>query len=81
MYKVYVIKQRREGSEVLNDTKTQTPCFEVACAAFWSLYAQKYDNNHLMLMTHNNKQINAYRFCSVKGDRDYVAPEQELKNG
>lgn len=72
MYRVYVLKQRQGGSEVLPDTRTQTPAFPAAAAAFHALQAQPYDAHHLLLMSLNNKQINAYRFGSQPGERDYM---------
>lgn len=80
MYKVYVIKQRAGGSEVLHDTKTQTNSFPVACFAFWELYDLPLNAQHLILMSKNKKQINAYRYASQKGERDYLNKEMELKD-
>lgn len=80
MYKVYVVKQRRSGSEVLGATRTQTPSFEAATAAFWSLYDSGYDNRHLLLMTCDGHQLNAYRYESQPGDRDYVEKGQDLRD-
>lgn len=74
MYRVYVIKQRTGGSEVLPDTRTQTPSFAAAAAAFWALYGQPFDGAHLLLMSRDNRQINAHRYGTQPGDRDYVAP-------
>lgn len=79
MYRVYVIRQRKGGSEVLRDTRTQTPSFNAAAAAFWALYDGDYDSNHLLLMSHGNRQINAYRYGSRPGERDYLAPGEDLK--
>jgi len=81
MYRVYVLKQRRGGSQVLPDTRTQTPLFDAAAAAFWALYAADYDNTHLLLMTHENRQINAYRYGSSPGERDWLALGQDLVRG
>lgn len=78
MYKVYVIKQNKKGSEVLVETRTNTNSFIVARFAFWQLFNQKFDETHLLLMTKNNKQINSYRFKSKVGDRDYLAENTEL---
>ena len=72
MYRVYVLKQRRGGSEVIKQSKTETPLFAAAEAAFWALYNEQYDDLHLLLMTKNNKQLNAYRYKSKDGERDYV---------
>lgn len=37
-YRIYVLKQRKGGSEVLLETRTNTTNFELAKAAFWQLY-------------------------------------------
>lgn len=72
MYKIYVIKQRKGGSEVLVNTRTNTHSFAVAQAAFWDLHQQPFDNAHLLLMTKDSKQINAYRYQSQENERDYL---------
>ena len=78
MYKVYVIAQQPNGSRVLPETRTGTPAFAAAQAAFWALYGDNYDPTHLLLMTKNGKQINAYRYQSKPGERDFVAPGTPL---
>lgn len=80
MYRVYVIQQRKGGSQVLPDTRTQTPVFEAAAAAFRALQAQPLDPSHLLLMSVDNRQINAYRFGSQPGERDYLAPGADLRS-
>lgn len=79
MYRVYVLKQRQGGSEVLADTRTQTPAFAAAAAAFHALQQQKFDSSHLLLMSLNNRQLNAYRFGSKPGERDYLEPGAPLR--
>ncbi|MDT4806731.1 hypothetical protein FQZ97_395670 [compost metagenome] len=79
MYRVYVLKKRRGGSEVLTATRTQTPNFEAAVAAFWALYRAEYDSQHLLLMSRDNRQINAYRYGSQPGELDYLDPAAELE--
>lgn len=37
-YRIYVLKQRKGGSEVLLETRTNTTNFELAKAPFWQLY-------------------------------------------
>lgn len=78
MYRVYVIQQRKDGSEVVAETRTQTPSFDAAAAAFWSLHRASYDSTHLLLMSRDGKQINAYRYGSQPGERDYIAAGDEL---
>lgn len=71
-YRIYVLKQRKGGSEILPETRTNTTNFEIAKAAFWQLYNQDYDGRHLLLMTCNSKKINVYRYQSKKGDDCYL---------
>lgn len=81
MYRVYVIKQIKKGSsEVLINTRTNTYSFNVAKAAFFELLEQNFDNSHLLLMSKNNKQINAYRYESISGECDYFDKSMELKD-
>ncbi|OCG42202.1 hypothetical protein A9G29_06945 [Gilliamella sp. Fer2-1] len=79
-YRVYVLKQRKGGSEILLETRTNTTNFEIAKAAFWQLYHQHYDNKHLLLMTCNSKKINVYRYQSKTSDECYISADVELNN-
>jgi hypothetical protein len=79
-YRVYVLKQRKGGSEILAETRTNTTDFEIAKAAFWQLYNQQYDSKYLLLMTCNSKKINVYRYQSKKGDDCYLSKDAELNN-
>lgn len=72
MYRVYVLKKRKGGSEVLPETRTQTNSFAAASAAFWELHQQDFDAAHLLLMSKDNKQINAYRYQSKAGECDFL---------
>lgn len=81
IYRVYVIKQRKGGSEIITQLSTKTPFFTSACGAFLELYKLPFDKNHLVLMTKNNKQINAYRYESISGERDYFDKNMRLKDG
>ncbi|NUF49540.1 hypothetical protein [Gilliamella sp. ESL0250] len=81
IYRVYVIKQRRGGSETITHLSTKTPFFSAAKAAFLELYKLSFDKNHLVLMSKNNKQINAYRYQSEKGDRDYFNETMGINDG
>lgn len=78
MYRIYVLHQRKGGSEVLTETRTQTNSFAAASVAFWELHKQPYDNKHLLLMSKDGRQINAYRYGSQPGDRDYLSIGSEL---
>ena len=81
MYKVYVIKQRPGGSERVAGSETTTHYPAAAAAGFWAAYHDPrwQTPEHLLLLTHNHQQRAAYRFCSSPGERDYVAPDQEIK--
>lgn len=79
LYKVYVLKQRKGGSEVVKHLSTHTPFFSSAKAAFLELHKLNFSKNYLVLMTKNNIQINAYRYQSVMGDRDYFDETMELR--
>lgn len=81
IYRVYVIKQRKGGSEIITQLSTKTPFFTSACEAFLELYKLPFDKKHLVLMTKNNKQINAYRYESISGERDYFDKNMRLKDG
>lgn len=78
IYKVYVIKQRRGGSEIIKNLSTKTPFFSAAKEAFLDLYKLPLDKHHLILMSKNNKQINAYRYQSERGERDYFDETMDL---
>lgn len=80
MYKVYIIKKRKGGSEVLKETKTDTPIAAVAEAAFWSLRNDaKYQNQALLLLvTHKNKQLVAHWFDRSPGDDEFINEDQKL---
>lgn len=80
MYKVYIIKKRKGGSEVLKETKTDTHIQAVAEAAFWALRNdEQYQNKKLLLlMTENGKQLNAHWFDRSSGDDEYVEDNQAL---
>lgn len=79
VYKVYVVKQRRGGSEVVKGLKTQTPFFSSAKAAFFELYSMDFSKNHLILMTKNHAVINSYRYHSTIGDINYFDETMELE--
>ena len=78
MYRVYVLKQRKGGSEVLTDTRTQTQSFAVAQAAFWELYQRDFDHRHLLLMSKDNQKLYVYRYQSQIGDENFMELGAEL---
>lgn len=79
MYKVYVVKQRKGGSEVLAETRTTTPAFSAAEAAFWALHGQAFDAHHVLLMTRDGEKINVHRFGAQPGDEGYIKPGSTLR--
>lgn len=78
MYKVYVVRQRQKGSEVLTDTRTSTPAVEAAKAAFWALRGASYGPEHLLLLTHSGRKLAVHRYGSSPGDPEYIEPGAEL---
>ena len=81
VYRVYVLKQRKGRSEIIKSLSTETPFFTSACQSFWELYKLPFDKNYLILMTKNNKQINAYRYESIPGELDYFDNTMSLNDG
>jgi hypothetical protein len=79
-YKIYVIKQRKGGSERVQGSETTTYYPDVARAAFWAAYNDPRftTSDFLLLLTSEHKQICAYRFTSKPGDRDYIESGQEI---
>lgn len=80
LYRIYVLKQRRGGSEIVAETKTNTANFDIAKLAFWYLYNQDFNGHHLLLMTCNGKKINIYRYQSQHGDDCYIPADMDLNN-
>ena len=79
-YRIYVLKQRKGGSEILLETRTNTTSFDLAKVAFWQLYNKQFDNKHLLLMTCNSKKLYVYRYQSSPGDDCYLSLDTELKH-
>ena len=78
MYRVYVLKQRKGGSEVLTDTRTQTHSFAVAKAAFGELFQRDFDHRHLLLMSKDNQKLYVYHYQSQQGDEKFIELGAEL---
>ena len=79
MFKVYVVKQKRGGSEVLKDTRSATPSRAAATAAWAELYAKPFDARHLLLLTENGTKLAVHRFQAQPGDPDYLPPGDPLE--
>ncbi|MBK4716025.1 MULTISPECIES: hypothetical protein [Tenebrionibacter/Tenebrionicola group] len=80
MYKIYVIKQRRGGSERVAGSQTSTYSPDIAIAAFRAAYSDPrwQSPEYLLLLTQSHQQRAAFRFGSSPGERDYIAPDQEI---
>ena len=79
MYKVYVIRQRRGGSEALPETRTTTSVFAAAEAAWRSLRTAEYDASHLLMLTHDRQKLIVYRYGSQPGDELWVPADAPLQ--
>ncbi len=79
MFKVYVVKQKRGGSEVLKDTRSATPSRAAALAAWGDLYARPFDSRHLLLLTEDGTKLAVFRYQSGPGDADYLPPGDPLE--
>lgn len=78
MFKVYVVKQKRSGSEVLKDTRSATPSRAAALAAWADLYARPFDSRHLLLLTEDGAKLAVHRYQAKPGDPDYLPPGDPL---
>ncbi len=79
MFKVYVVKQKRSGSEVLKETRSATPSRAAALAAWSDLYARPYDARHLLLLTEDGTKLAVHRFQSGPGDPDHIPPGDPIQ--
>lgn len=79
MFKVYVVKQKRGGSEVLKDTRSATPSMAAALAAWGDLYARPFDSRHLLLLTEDGTKRAVHRYQTQPGDPDYLPPGDPLE--
>lgn len=73
MYKVYLVKRRKGGSEIIKETSTKTPSFEAAKLAFLELRKQsQYEGqNIILLMTKDKAKLNKHLFNVPKGDEAF----------
>jgi len=83
MYKVYVLKRRKRGSEVVKNSKTDTPSYAAASAAFWEIRKDtRYKGkNFLLLMTKDKVKLNVHSFLAKAGDEPYIELDQTLNSG
>lgn len=81
MYKVYLLKRTRSGSEVVKNSRTETPSPTAAGAAFWELRnnATYAGQAVLLLMTKNKEKLNVHRFDGREGEDQYVKVGAELR--
>lgn len=79
VYKVYVIAQIRPGeSEVLRDLRTTTPSREAALAGWRHLHDMPLSAQHLLLMTHDGRQVVSYRYGARPGEPDSAPRDVEI---
>jgi len=81
MYKVYILKRTRSGSEVIKESRTNTPSAQAAAVAFWDLRNnQNYQGKPwLLLMTRDKEKLNRHWFNREKGDEQFVSDNTELR--
>lgn len=81
MYKVYLLKKTRSGTEVVKESRTNTPSPAAAAAAFWELRNQPELQGQpiLLLMTKNGEKLNRHWFNRQMGDDQYVPTGTELR--
>lgn len=81
MYKVYLLKKTRSGTEVLKASRTETPSAAAAAAAFWELRNRSDLEGQplLLLMTKDREKLNRHWFDHRGGDEQYVQMGSELR--
>lgn len=79
MFKVYVVRQKTGGSEVLKETRTTTPSPGAAAAAWAYLYEQAYSPEHILLITQDGAKIAVHRYGSHPGDDNFSPREIDLQ--
>lgn len=79
MYKVYVVRQRPGGSQVLMDTRTNTPSARAARDAWAELYDAVYSPEHLLLLTRDGEKLAVHRYGTQAGDDDFSPRELVLE--
>jgi hypothetical protein len=81
MYKVYILKKTRSGSEVIKESRTNTPSAQAAAAAFWDLRNNKnyQGKSLLLLMTKNKEKMNRHWFNRHRGDEQFISQGTELR--
>lgn len=81
MYKVYLIKRRKGGSEVIKESRTNTPSSAAAEAAFWELRKREdlTGKNILLLMTKDKEKLNVHHFLKESGDPAFIELGQTLR--
>lgn len=82
MYKVYLKVFNRSGnSEVIPESRTTTPTPEAAEAAFRALISRHDLIGHKAhaVLSLDNRQLMYHRFDRSPGQKDYVAPDAEIR--
>lgn len=78
VYRVYLKRKTKRGSEVFDKTITASPA--AAEAAFRELRARSefQGQNVAVVLSRDNKHLYYHRFDRGPGDDDYVAPDAPL---
>lgn len=81
MYKVYLLKRRKGGSEVVKESRTNTPSAAAAEDAFWELRNRTdlAGQHYILLMTKDGQKLNVHNFMEQPGDVQYIALGDTLR--
>lgn len=81
MYKIYLKRKTRHGSEVDSASRTTTPSPQAAEAAYRGLISRTEFAGQPVaaVLSLNNRHLMYHRFDRGPGDADYVASEDEIK--
>ncbi|MFA5491285.1 MAG: hypothetical protein WC284_19055 [Candidimonas sp.] len=77
MYRIYVLRQRRGGSDVLHKTRTQTPSRAAALAVWSELRAADYDDSHILLISRDGKRLASHRYATSPDHPEHFPVDQE----
>ena len=81
MYKVYLLRKTKSGTEVIKESRTETPSASAASAAFWELRNQQDLQGQpvLLLMTKDKEKLNRHWFNRQPGEEQYIPSGSELR--
>lgn len=75
MFKVYAIRLKKKGSQVLEETKTLTYSPQAAAAGWQYAYDQPLSNEHILLLTRDGVKVAVHRYGTSPGDPEYQPRE------